>query len=418
MKTEAQNEYIGAEACQSCHQEAYDDWHNSHHDQAMMKASQESVLGNFDNNTFSHKGVNSLFYKKNDEFYVKTESRDGSYKDYRIDYTFGVEPLQQYLVAFPDGRYQALDIAWDTENEKWFHLHPDLTIDPNEWLHWTGGALNWNSMCADCHSTNLEKNYSADEDAFNTSWSILNVSCEACHGPAGNHAREASSGSYNKDKSGLLQTAEIPSIDQVSQCAGCHSRRSSISSDALKTGDFLDHYIPEFIRTGMYHPDGQILDEVYVYGSFLQSRMYHEGVECSDCHNPHSLSLKLTGNELCGQCHKKEDFDVKMHHFHKEGSEGAQCVNCHMPGKFYMVNDFRHDHSFRVPRPDQSVKYGVPNTCNQCHAEKTAEWAATTVEKWYGNERKSHFSDALTAAFAEEEGAGKLIIDLIFCLQK
>ena len=409
----AENDYVGAETCKGCHTEAFNDWKHSHHDLAMMPASDESVLGNFDDSEFIHKGVHSKFYKKNNEFFVNTESEDGSLKEYKVAYTFGVEPLQQYLIEFPDGKYQAMDIAWDTEEGKWFHLHPDLTIAPNEWLHWSAGALNWNSMCADCHSTNLEKNFNSTEETYHTSWSIINVSCEACHGQAKTHVELAQSGNYDSKNSGLLQTSEISSIEQVSQCAPCHARRSSISTAGVKTGDFLDHYIPELIRTGSYHPDGQILDEVYVYGSFLQSKMYHKGVKCTDCHNPHSLSLKMVGNDLCVQCHEPEKFDVEMHHFHKKDSEGSQCVNCHMPGKFYMVNDFRHDHSFRIPRPDQTVKYGVPNSCNQCHAEKSADWASGAIDQWYGKDRKTHFSNALTAANADEEGAEKLIIDLI-----
>ena len=177
----------------------------------------------------------------------------------------------------------------------------------------------------------------------------------------------------------------------------------------------MDHYIPGLLRSadGTYHSDGQIKDEVYVYGSFTQSKMYHNNVRCSDCHNPHSTKLKFEGNQLCLQCHKKEDFDTPKHHFHNNGSEGAQCINCHMPGKHYMVIDFRRDHSLRVPRPDLSVKHGTPNACNMCHTDKTAQWAADAVVKNYGPTRKPHFSDIMTEAVKEDFNEPEKLITLI-----
>ncbi len=108
----------------------------------------------------------------------------------------------------------------------------------------------------------------------------------------------------------------------------------------------------------LYHADGQQRDEVYNWGSFLQSKMYASGVTCSDCHDPHSGKLRAEGNALCAACHLPSKYDAAAHHHHKPGSAGAACVACHMPTTTYMVVDPRHDHSLRVPRPDLSVKFG------------------------------------------------------------
>ncbi|NJO07496.1 MAG: hypothetical protein HC876_19380, partial [Chloroflexaceae bacterium] len=273
------------------------------------------------------------------------------------------------------------------EQKRWFDLYPDTPIDPAEWLHWSRGGLNWNTMCADCHSTYLQKNYQADQGIFNTQWAIINVSCEACHGPGKRHVDFVKSGQHRKgetypaaDAEHLLLTQSISSQTQVDQCARCHSRRVQISEVFDFHGTFMDHYAPEILRDNIYYPDGQIRDEVYVYGSFRQSKMYHEGVKCTNCHDPHQAALKFTGNRLCTQCHASPTYDTPKHHFHPLNTESAQCVNCHMPGKYYMANDFRRDHSFRIPRPDLSMRFETPNACNQCHTGQNAQWAADAIE--------------------------------------
>jgi predicted CXXCH cytochrome family protein len=166
------------------------------------------------------------------------------------------------------------------------------------------------------------------------------------------------------------------------------------------------------LTEALYHADGQILEEVYVYGSFLQSKMYRNDVRCSDCHDAHSLKLVKEGNDLCLQCHRADAYDTYDHHFHKkevEGkpSDGASCVKCHMPEAPYMVVDWRADHSIRVPRPDLSVEIGTPNACNHvaCHGDKSAEWSAEYFTEWYGKARKPHYGRALHAGRQLQEGA-------------
>lgn len=395
----SEQNFLGDQSCGSCHQKEYDDWLGSHHDLAMQEANSNTVLGNFDDARFESNGVKSNFFKKDGKYFVHTEGPTGSYEDFEVLYTFGVEPLQQYLIALPGGRLQCLLTAWDSEAKKWYDLMPENRLQPDDWLHWTKGSMTWNTMCADCHSTNLKKNFKEADNSFDTEYSIIDVSCEACHGPGEQHVDYIESGEYkNGEKikgSHLHLTAGIENKQQVEECGRCHARRGP-QSNVFQHGDaFMDHYVSEILRPGLYHGDGQILDEVYVYGSFIQSKMYRNGVQCSHCHEPHSLKLRFEGNQLCTQCHIPKDFDSVEHHFHQEGTAGADCKNCHMTGKTYMGNDFRRDHSFRIPRPDQSVEYGTPNACNNCHEDQSDEWAANAIENWYGPNRKFHFSDAL-----------------------
>ncbi len=437
-------DYVGRETCKSCHQKQDMLWQGSHHDLAMQHVNEKSVLGDFSNITFNYAGFTSKFYKKDKKFMVSTDGPDGKLHDYEIKYTFGVTPLQQYLIELESGRLQALSIAWDSREksdggQRWFHLYPDEKITYTDELHWTRSSFNWNGMCAECHSTNLQKNYDSKADAFQTSWSEIDVSCEACHGPASNHLNWADKNSgweKFKDNKGLAVSLDErkdvhwvfdnktgsasrsqtrKTEKEIEVCAQCHSRRSSITADYQPGKSFADHYMPRLLDETMYFADGQIQDEVYVYGSFLQSKMYHKGVTCSDCHDPHSLQLRQEGNAVCLQCHAAEKFDSKKHHFHKTDSTGALCAECHMPPRTYMVVDPRHDHSIRIPRPDLSVALGTPNACSQCHEDKDASWAATLIRQWYRKPYKGYqqYGHALDAGRKGKIKAGEILAEQI-----
>ncbi|WP_165499047.1 tetratricopeptide repeat protein [Gramella sp. KN1008] len=410
MKTETHyGNFIGSSSCIDCHQKEYDNWEGSHHDLAMKIADSSTVLGDFNDAEFIHKGITTRFFKKGKDYMVNTEGPDGEYHDYKVDYTFGVEPLQQYLVKFPKGQYQVLLTAWDSNKDKWFALQEELDIRHNEWMHWSRGAMRWNNMCADCHSTNLQKNFDPETEIYNTKYSEINVSCEACHGPASEHVNYYKNGEQSSDPPSLYMETDMSSKEVVDKCARCHSRRSQLTDYFDYQGHFVDHYDPELLVYPTYERDGQIKDEDYVYGSFVQSKMYHSGVSCTDCHDPHTTKTRKTGNDLCLSCHEKS-YDEPSHHFHEEGTDASLCVNCHMTGKIYMGNDFRRDHSFRIPRPDQTVKYGTPNACNSCHEDKSAEWASQVIVDQYGEERAEHFSDYLIPGQLGDHSALKKLI--------
>lgn len=391
--------FAGSMACKECHESEYEAWKLSDHYKSMQVADMQSVLGDFNNAVFKSKGFTNRMFQNDSTFYMVLENRNGNPDTFSVRYTFGYYPLQQYIIEFPDGRYQCTHVAWDSMENKWFDLYPDLEIHHSEWLHWSGGAQTWNNMCADCHSTNLQKNYQAESDSYHTTWDEINVSCEACHGPGSEHIRLARADAKPElVNSSVFLGAFSSQQEQMQFCARCHSRRSQLTNSFNFEEHWMQQYSPEILRPDLYYADGQILDEVYVWGSFTQSRMYREGVRCLDCHDPHTYRRKMEGNLLCLQCHDLQTYDNKSHHFHEPGSDGAKCESCHMPGRYYMVNDYRPDHSFRVPRPDLSVKYDVPNACNRCHEDQSFQWASDWVNTWYGNKRQFHYSEILLRA--------------------
>ena len=439
--------YVGGQVCAGCHAAETEAWSGSHHALAMQKPTDAAVLGDFADARSEHFGVITTFSRSGAKFLVRTEGPDGALHEYEIAYTFGVYPLQQYLIAMPGGRLQALGTAWDSRpkdqgGQRWFHLYPDQKLKPDDPLHWTGRDQTWNYQCADCHSTDLKKNYDLAANTYATSWSDVDVSCEACHGPGSRHVAWAKSGEKAKPidvpdrmglthwlkptdhghwemnpETGIARRTEKLASTELDTCADCHSRRKVIAKNPVPGEPYLDAYLPALLEPGLYHADGQIDGEVYEYGSFLQSRMHQAGVTCADCHDPHSGKLRTAGNALCAQCHMPAKFDVAEHHHHQLGSAGAQCVNCHMPSKTYMVIDVRRDHSIRVPRPDLSVALGTPNACTQCHAKSSAEWAAQTIASWYphGRQTTPHYGTALHAgrvgAVDAEQQLDRLILD-------
>jgi len=413
--------FVGRAACVDCHAAADSAWQRSNHDLAMALATDATVRGDFGDVVFERSGITSRFFRAGDAFMVRTEGPDGAMRDFEITYTFGWEPLQQYLIAFPGGRLQALSIAWDVERERWFYLYPDRDIPASDWLHWTRNAQNWNGMCAECHSTNLIKGFDAATDTYATTWSEINVSCEACHGPASRHVAWAELPPMARGDAAnyelTVRTGDISNREQVALCAPCHSRRTELGDYDHRGQELMDHVIPAVLEEGLYHADGQILDEVYVYGSFLQSKMYRNGVRCTDCHDAHSLALKEEGNALCGQCHRPDTYDSAEHHFHKkifEGkpSDGALCVKCHMVEQPFMVIDWRADHSFRLPRPDLTQEIGVPNACTQsgCHDDRPLSWSMRAYTEWYGKARRPHYGQLFAAARAGRTGADVQLI--------
>ncbi|MGI9352186.1 MAG: tetratricopeptide repeat protein [Rhizobiaceae bacterium] len=426
-------DFVDSSTCIACHKSEHESWNTSHHSWALKAADETSVLGNFNDSVFDHKGEKSRFFRDDDTYFVEITGENQKVEQYEIKYTVGVEPLQQYLVELNGGKLQALDVSWDTERKQWFHLYPDQTLKTGNGLHWTGPYKNWNSRCAVCHQTNFRKNYDPDKQTYESRWSEATVTCQACHGPAEAHLKWSQQpGTFDQSEwHGINDKGFVQSFSQenpqqeIEVCAQCHSRRGGLGANSPPPASrFSNHHRLALLRDGLYFPDGQINDEVYVYGSFLQSKMHERGVRCSNCHEPHSGNLKAQGNAVCTQCHseagntdfptlEKIAYDDPSHHRHETGSTGAQCVNCHMPEKTYMQVDPRRDHSFRIPRPDLSKKLSAPNTCTSCHQNKQPDWAVQALREWLGEteNRPEHFGEIIQAARSQpsEVNRNKLI---------
>ncbi|MDO3388480.1 multiheme c-type cytochrome [Gilvimarinus sp. SDUM040013] len=430
---------LGAEAsaaakelqnCASCHAEQVADWQSSHHFHAMAQANSATNVGDFSNQSVAFEGGSATFNTVDGQYSITMPGLDGKQAEYKVAHTFGYHPLQQYMFEQEPGKFQLFPFAWDARTkaeggQRWFVLHPEQ--GPNDEFHWSQMGQNWNQMCADCHSTEFRKGFDVEKNKYQSTYSEINVSCAACHGDGSEHLRWAAGdktieqkgypnyiGSqtplFRADDEGLMKNiAALKPSKQVDVCASCHARRAPFS-DQSQPDDFHHTYQPSLITPDLYHVDGQIWDEDYVWGSFLQSKMHQAGVTCTNCHNPHSGGLKLPGNQLCTQCHEVSQYDAKTHHGHQANTQGAYCVDCHMPATTYMQVDDRRDHAFKVPRPDLTQSVGAPNACNGCHEDKAPAWAEQAIREWHPDSLymgSEHFAQAFHKAAAGAADAGQ-----------
>jgi HEAT repeat protein len=486
LPPDTQATYVGRNSCVQCHQHEASLYAGSHHDLAMDRATDETVLGDFNNAELTYFDVTSRMYRDGEKFMIHTEGPDGKMGDFEVKYVLGVDPLQNYMVEFDRGadlkpnelgRVQVLRIAWDTRKKRWFYLPPpdvDDKLAPDDDLYWTNIAQRWNNMCSDCHSTNVQRNFDPQTLKYHTSFSEIDVSCEACHGPGSTHVKLAKAKSLFWDRNlgyGLTAKLKVASAEpQIQVCAECHARRQVVAGDYDPGDNYWDHFDTELLSRLTYHTDGQIEDEDFEHGSFLQSKMYHKNIRCTDCHDPHTAKLQHEGNKLCTSCHQHPagKYDTPLHHHHQAGTNGASCVECHMPQTTYMEVHARRDHSIRVPRPDLSVQLGTPNACTACHLDQAKlkaevagsesehasasenatkvsrlkqylnfiqaaragdktigaelkrldQWSADAIEKWYGHPPKEvsddpHFAFALAAARDGKPEAEKLLAQVV-----
>ncbi len=404
--------YVGSEACTDCHREQAEAWKGSHHDLAWTEVADGMVQADFDGTRFSHDGMRVFFNRQNGALNARVTEKDGAATDYPVHSVVGIAPLQQYLFETEPGKLQSFDVVWDAVEGRWLHLYPDKDLPPGDGLHWTGPYKNWNARCAECHATGYVKNYDSETKGYASTQAEIGVGCEACHGPGSAHLDWVTGKAPEDglDEFGFsMSWGRGQTEAEIQQCAGCHSRRGALGDGNPQPGTpYHDAYDLAPLRPGLYHPDGQILDEVYVYGSFLQSRMYARGVGCMDCHDPHRAELKAEGNGICTQCHspagnpdfptlRRADYDTPDHHHHADNSEGAQCKTCHMIERVYMAVDGRRDHSFRIPRPDLGLG---ADACTDCHEGKDQPWAAQRIEEWFPDSphRAAHYGTSFAAA--------------------
>ncbi len=426
--------FVGAGICATCHAKESASWTGSHHDLAMQAPTKDTVLGDFSGKTLRH-GLEAFTFKHSGDVYEVVVKIGSKSKSYPVRFVFGVFPLQQVLLDVGAGHLQALSVAWDSRpalegGQRWFHLQAEENVMVGSALHWQGPQFNWNFMCADCHSTNIDKNYKRADRSYATTYSEMNVACEACHGPGSEHVKAARANKGSAEAPGFQKMLKhsarswvfteglpIARLDDATEspeveiCAPCHSRRSDLGP--VRGSSFHDRYRLALLDEKLYFADGQIKDEVYVYGSFIQSRMHSAGVICSDCHDPHTLKLRKPGNELCIGCHRSEVYNATTHHFHEVNTPAAECVSCHMPERLYMVVDGRRDHRFNVPRPLISKQFSSPDPCTGCHKDKDHAWAQSAINSNRKDAPKANISTALHMAREELPGSQAALIKLI-----
>ena len=397
--------YAGSKRCAECHAAEYEKWKNSHHALAEQDVPPEVIAEAFaPGKPFQHASQQTTPLLEDGKPVLIADGLGGKDEKHRVSHVIGVYPLLQFLVHGTGNRLQATEACWDPTRKEWFNVYGTEDRFAGEWGHWTGRGMNWNSMCAYCHNTRLQKGYDAGKDDYVTTRVERGVGCEACHGAMEDHSEWQEK---NKGLKGDPTLGRVPRSAMLDLCASCHARRGELDGDFLPGHNFLDHFNPGIVdQANLWYPDGQNLDEDFEWAAFTGSRMHAAGVTCANCHDLHSGKRLIADNMLCMQCHmtgalKAPVIDPLQHTFHKPDSTGSDCTTCHMPLTTYMQRHPRHDHGFTSPDPLLTIELGIPNACNRCHTDKTPEWSLGFVEKWYGekmNKRPRARTRAIAAA--------------------
>ncbi len=435
--------YGGSVSCRECHEEEYNNWAKSHHALAERAPDPKQEDAAFIPPRSFHHGTQETSLRATNGIYeVITTGLHGTNEIFPVVRVFGENPLRQMLVAFPGGRLQVTEAAWDPRSNQWFNVYGNEDRKPGEWGQWLGRGMNWNSMCAACHNTRVRKNYDAATDSYSTAMVEHGVGCESCHGPlkAHNDWQHAHKNSGLKDPTPIKLARE----QYFNTCAGCHSRRAEITGDPVPGDSYFDHFLLTMVDDSqIFYPDGQIWDEDYEVTALMGSRMFLKGVRCMDCHDVHTMKTRLPGNFLCLACHgpgatNAPAINPVLHSHHKVfgydtngvlvnadltaykpaliKETGGECVNCHMPQTVYMQRHWRHDHGFTIPDPLLTKQFGIPNACERCHADKGTDWNLKYVEEWYGtNMNRPYRWHAQTAARArlDDESAVPPLLQML-----
>jgi predicted CXXCH cytochrome family protein len=386
--------YTGLARCALCHTNLYGEWKRSLHSRAMGVPADSTVVGDFSDVRHTYGGVTSRMYKNDAGYYMETLGPDGEIQPYRVDYTIGVRQHQAYLTTFPDGRLQVLPLYHDGESGNWVDAQEGGVVEradpvkPGDFYFWANRGRSWNYHCYDCHASRVEKHYDPADDTYETTVGSLTIDCEACHGPGELHddTRETPGADLN-----MVDLERLSNEEQIEVCAQCHAAKEVLATGYAAGESFYDHYMLYLPDDETFHPDGQPKVYLYPAGLHLMSTCFTEGdLVCTSCHDPHGsdhevdLVASKRSTALCASCHEEIAADPTSHSHHKLESEGNTCVGCHMP-YHDVTGEKMTDHRIASPSPQNSVRFGVPNSCNTsgCHAEKTPAWAAEYVDNWY-----------------------------------
>lgn len=432
------SEYVGRKACAPCHDDVLESYAFSQHDLSLTEPSGPALAAPFAGEEERGLQISATFSKDGDKPIIT------SGETYPVRYAIGTEPLQGFAVETKDGRTQIFSYFYDTRErsaggKRWFLL-PETDVPPSDPMHFLGSAQNFDTECAECHSTAVSVAYDWKANRASSKFLEIDVSCEACHGPASRHVELAKEHTTEWPASvqnfgftralapyrlrrfvtapgekvaRLTGEGNLPpeQTEEVLSCAPCHSERISLRNASQEAPTaFEDGYLLSLLENEHYHPDGQVKGQTYSYGSFLMSAHARADLVCSDCHNPHSATLRKPVVELCVTCHDQATYDAKSHHLHQTDAEVVpSCVDCHMPTRFALDVDIRSDHGLILPRPDLSETLRTPNPCGSCHAEKGAAWATRALEDAFGEKRRESFAPAFFASDARDAEAPNLL---------
>jgi tetratricopeptide (TPR) repeat protein len=415
---EAPRTVVGAAVCGSCHQDVHAEWKGGRHSKMIQPATAASVRGDFSEARVTLRGQPFELRVDHGAYFITESNITGKPREHRVEYTLGSRRIQHYLTTIENGRIIVLTPSWDVTRRTWFDNMEIVRPDEDD----RTPVQQWNKNCVGCHVSEQDNRYDPDTHVYSTKWLDFGTTCERCHGPGSAHVEKyrgtshlAPRAPHLSDAPGdrlIVRATRLDPARSTMICAQCHSLRDVIGPGYTAGADYFDHfqpvleYGPRKESDPAYWADGRPRRFSNDAIGLWQSECFLKGgATCTSCHRDlhqpdvdRNPQLGAKSDLLCINCHKEIGAAAAAHSRHKTGTAGSSCVECHMPREVLSIKAKIRDHSMSVPAPENTVRFGIPNACTDCHHDKPAQWAVDAVAKWWPNGRRDKLI-ARAAAF-------------------
>jgi predicted CXXCH cytochrome family protein len=411
---------VGASACASCHAAVHDAWTAGRHSKMLQPATSATVKGDFTQPPVTLSASRYAFRVEGGRFFITESYLTGKPQEHPIEYTLGSRRIQHYLTTLADGRMIILPPSWDVQRRQWFHnleiVRPDE--DPHTLVQ------QWNKSCVGCHVSGEEVNYTPTSASYATRWVDFGTSCERCHGPGSAHVEQYTRSAASRPIAErlIVRPTRLDAAASSTICAQCHSLRETIAPSFRAGADYYDYFQPvlEYQPTGdrdpAYWADGRPRRFSNDAAGLWQSECFRQGgATCTTCHRDvhtpdieKNAQLAAADNALCTQCHRGIGERLTAHTQHAASSAGSACVECHMPKAVVSIKATMRDHTISAPAPENTVAFGIPNACTDCHRDKPAAWAVDAIAKGWPARRRPRLvarAEAFTGGRARSPAA-------------
>ena len=407
--------FVGAETCATCHKEKYDTWKRGRHSKMLQPATPASVVGDFGAARVTLRGRTFKLREANGQYFITESYLTGTEQEHRVEFTLGSRRIQHYITTIDRGRMIILPPSWDVQRRQWFDNMEIVRPDEDDRLP----VQQWNKNCFGCHVSGQENHYDPATGTYATRWTDFGTTCERCHGPGSLHVERyrAAKDPASVTNPAIVRPTRLDPPAATMVCAQCHSLRDTIAPGFTAGANYYDYFLPVLEYGPLkkedpsYWADGRPRRFSNDAIGLWQSQCFLKGgATCTTCHrDPHepdvdrNAQLAPANNLLCTRCHRDIGAALTAHTHHAAGSAGSSCVECHMPKTVISIKAKIRDHTMSVPAPENTVAFGIPNACNECHADKQPSWAVRALATWWPHGRRAKLvarSAAFTAARA------------------
>ncbi|MFM9117582.1 MAG: multiheme c-type cytochrome [Planctomycetota bacterium] len=445
------DDYVSSDVCLSCHPRQHASWSASYHRTMTQLPLESTVRGSFSNTHLEFDGRSYDLQRRADQFWavmndpdqpLDPQSPQRTEVERPVALVTGSHHLQLYWYATGQSRVLGLlPVHYFLDEEQWLPARATLLRPPDE--HFSSETGRWNQRCIQCHATHGRSRPQAD-GGLDSAVVEFGISCEACHGPGGEHVRRRQADPSAPDQT-LVHPARLDHQRASEICGLCHSYTFAKSTTSelhelshgfsyrpgqrLQDSLFLirrDEASREHLRRFQVDPevhfeerfwaDGMVRVAGREFNGMSESACYQRGqMSCLSCHSMHQTSAderspadwadrqlqpQMDSDQACLQCHDPQQYASSQHTHHADSSSGSRCYNCHLPHTTYGLLRVMRSHQIEIPRATTTKKTGRPNGCQLCHLDQTVEWTAGHLQAWYGHEIPEFSADEKQIAAA------------------